>query len=351
MKFHLSVLLITALLVTACSDSSSNKPRPAESAHLVETQLVQYQDLAASRTLPGTLQAIREVNISNQIQGILTELNVYPNDHVSQGQTLARLDDTLTRAELKKAQAALNQATIDLRRLKNLAPRKLASESDIAQAQTQKDIAASELELKKAELSYTDIRAPFTGIVSERLVEPGDVLPMHQHIVSLIDTSSLKIEVNISELLLPVIEAGYMVDIKIDALGDQHFTGEITRIYPAIDKNTRRGTIEIMLKPVPEGARPGQLSRVTIHTKSKSRLMIDYDAVRYDKQGSYVYLVHNNQAIRTAITPGLQLGKQIEILDGLKAEQRIVSNGFFGLKDRAQIKDVNSDTPATGKTP
>ena len=79
--------------------------------------------------------------------------------------------------------------------------------------------------------------------------------------------------------------------------------------------------------------------------------MIDYDAVRYDKQGSYVYLVNNNQAIRTAITPGLQLGKQVEILDGLKAEQRIVSNGFFGLKDRAQIKDVNSDTPATGKAP
>jgi len=348
MKFHLSFLLM-ALLVTACSDSTSNKPKRDESAHLVETQRVQYQDLAASRTLPGTLQAIREVNISNQIQGILTELNVYPNDHVTQGQTLARLDDTLTQAELQKAQAALNQASIDLRRLKNLAPRKLASESDIAQAQTQKDIAESELELKKAELGYTNIRAPFDGIVSERRVEPGDVLPMHQHIVSLIDTSSLKVEVNISELLLPVIEAGNTVDIKIDALGNQRFVGKITRIYPAIDKNTRRGTIEVMLNPVPEGARPGQLCRVTIQTKSKSRLMIAYDSVRYDKQGSYVYLVKNNQAIRTAVTPGLQLGNQIEILDGLNADQRIVSNGFFGLKDKAQIKDVNIDTPPGNK--
>lgn len=338
-----SVILASTLLLSAC-DSGSKTPKRERPAHLVETVTASYQDISASRTLPGTLQAIREIQIINQAPGLLLQLPVYPGDKVTVGQTLAQLDDTLLKAEKQKAEATLNQAKVDLRRLKDLAPRKLASESEIAQAQTLKDIAYSELLLKQTEFKHTHIVAPIDGFISARMAEPGDVMPLHSPLLSLIDTSSLKAEINLSELLLPLIQIGNTVEISIDALGSQTFSGQIKRIYPSIDKNTRRGTIEIILNPVPEHARAGQLCRVTIQTKAKSRLMIPYDTIRFDQQGAYVYLLNGDIAQRVNITIGLQQDQLVEVLSGINEQQEVISKGFFGLKDKKKVKKVNTDS-------
>jgi len=338
------------LTASSCGDSGKDRSQRKKPEHLVETITANYQNISASRTLPGTLQAIREVQVINQAPGLLLELPVYPGDHVKTGQTLAQLDDTLIKAEVRKAQATLNQAKVDLRRLKDLAPRKLASESEIAQAQTRKDIAASELQLKQTEFKHTHIRAPIDGIISTRLVEPGDVIPLHSQLLTLIDTSSLKAEIHLSELILPLIKPGNQVDISIDALGNQLFSGKIQRIYPAIDKDTRRGTIEVILNPVPDGALAGQLCRVTIHTQAKSRLMIPYSTVRHDKQGAYVYIYDNGQSQRVNITTGLQQDHLIEVLSGLNPEQQVISQGFFGLKNKMKVKRVNVE-PAQADSP
>ena len=339
------MILLYALLLSACSDTSqSTAKRSQKPPHRVETVQAAYLKVAASRTLPGTLQAIRELHIINQAEGLLTELKVYPGDPVSKGQILARLDDALPEAELKKAQATLKQAKLDLRRLLDLAQRKMASDSEVAEAQTRVDIASAELELKQKQFQHTRIRAPMDGIISERLLEPGDVIPLYTHLLTLVDTSSLKVEVYLSELLFPLIKKGNTVDIRIDALGDSIFSGRITRIYPTIDKNTRRGTIEVILNPVPEGARPGQLCRVTVYTSEKSRLMIPYNSLRYDKQGAYVFLIRDNQAQRQNVATGIQHNNMIEILSGLTAGDEIVSQGFFGLKNQMPIQKVSPET-------
>ncbi len=338
----LSTLLLLGFLLTACNDSDKARSKSKKSAHIVESVAASYQAVSIERTIAGTLQAIREVRIISQTKGLLTELPVYPGDKVSKSQLLAKLDDSRLQAELLKAKASLNQAKLDLRRLKDLAPRQLASESEIAQAKTQKDIAAAELQLKQTELAYTRVIAPITGVISKRLVEPGDALPVHTHILSLLDTSHLKAEIHISELLLPLISTGNDVDITIDALGDSVFKGRIARIYPSIDKVTRKGTIEVVLDPVPEGALAGQLCRVTIYTAKKQRLMIPYEAVRHDKQGAYVFTIDNNVAKRTNITTGIQVDEQVEVLQGLTDQQAIIHRGFFGLKNNTAVNVVNS---------
>jgi len=339
----LLIFLLSALFITACGDSDSGKTKRKKPAHLVETIVAKYQDISSSRTLPGTLQAIREVQIINQAPGLLLKLPVYPADSVKTGDTLAQIDDTLIKAEVQKAQASLNQAKVDLRRLNDLAPRNLASESEVAQAQTRKDIAESELQLKQTEFKHTHIRAPFDGIISARLTEPGDVIPMHSHLLTLIDTSSLKAEIHLSELLLPLIKAGNQVEISIDALGKQTFAGKIQRIYPSIDKDTRRGTIEVILNPVPADALAGQLCRVTIITQAKSRLMIPYTSVRHDKEGAYVFILLNSQAQRVNITTGIQQDQQIEVLSGLNPEQEVISKGFFGLKNKMKVRKATAE--------
>ena len=347
MKFFSSILygrllwLIPCLLLSACNDSTPQKSARKSPEHLVETVLASQQSISVTQTITGTLQAIRKIRIINQLAGRLTSLPVYPGDKVKKGQLLVQLDDALLRAEVQKAKAILNQAKVDYRRLKDLAPRKLASESEIAQALTVKDIAVSDLNLKQIEFEHSQISAPISGTISERLAEPGDVIPLHSHLLTLIDTSTLKAEIHLSELLLPLIEIGNQVDITIDALGNKKFSGKIQRIYPVIDRDTRRGTIEIVLNPVPAGALAGQFCRVTIHTRNKSRLMIPYESVRHDKQGAYVFTLNGNKAKRVNIMTGIQQNNLIEVLNGLTDKQEIISKGFFALKEGKQVKVIS----------
>ncbi len=345
--FQLILLLCLPLLLAGCGDNDRAGSKRKQSPHIVETVKAGYRNISIERTLSGTLQPLREVRIINEIQGLLIDMPVYPGDRVSKGQTLARLNDSLVKAELQKARATLDQARLDLRRLQNLAPKKLASESEVAQARTQVDIAQAELQLKQTEFEHTLINSPIDGVVSQREVEQGDVVPLHTHLLSVIDTSSLKAEISISELLLPSINIGSEVSIAIDALGAQKFPGKITRIYPSIDRNTRKGTIEVMLSPVPEGALAGQLCRVNIKTPEQSRLMIPYDAMRHDKQGAHVFVVEAGKAHRVNITTGIQQDDFIEVIDGLQEQQTIVSKGFFGLKNDMEVKSISQAETVT----
>jgi len=327
-------------MLTACSDSSSQHPSRKPAAHIVETVMASQQNISVSQTISGTLQAIREVRIINQAQGLLIALPVYPGDKVKKGQLLVQLDSSLAHAEMQKAQATLNLAKVDYQRLKDLAPRKLASESEVAQAQTRYEIAVADLHLKQTRFAHSQIKAPIAGIISQRLAEPGDVIPLHTHLLTLIDTSSLKSEIHLSELLLPLVKVGNQVEITIDALGEKTFKGSIKRLHPVIDKDTRRGVIEIVLHPVPDGALAGQFCRVKITTQAKSRLMIPYDTIRHDKQGAYVFSLNSNKAQRINITTGIQQNNLIEVLSGLADKQLIINKGLFGLKDKMTVRHI-----------
>lgn len=338
-KYKVLGIILTFFIITACSDDPSANNQKPRAAHKVMTVEVQSQQVSIRKILPGTLTAQRRVQIFNQEEGLLTSLPFYEGDRVSKDALLASLDDAIISAELNKTAAVLKQAKLNLDRLKNLLPRKLASEDELAKAKTAVDIAQAELNHQQTRLSHTHILAPFDGIISERLVEPGDVVPVHSHILSLIDTSSLKARVHVSELLLPLIKINDPVSIKIDALGDALYSGRVMRSHPTIDANTRRGIIEVELSPVPEGALPGQLCRIGLNTQTAERIMIPFDAIRHDKDGAYVFRVVDNKAIKTSIRTGVQSDQTIEVLDGIQLGDRIVSQGFFGLKHKQAVTE------------
>jgi membrane fusion protein (multidrug efflux system) len=332
-KARVFILLSILLLTTACTDEPATSRKHSAAAHYVDIARATNKQVSVEKTLPGTLQATREVHIFNQQAGLLTSLRLYAGDQVKQGDIIATLDDALIQAELNKAQAIFKQKKVDLKRLQNLAAHKLTAESEIAQAQTAVEIAQADLKLHEIRMAHTKITAPFTGIVSQRLLEPDNVIPLHSHILSIIDVSQLKSKIYVSELLLPLMQKNDRVSIKIDALGERVFNGRVIRSHPTIDANTRRGVIEVSLQPLPPGAMPGQLSRITLKTISKTRLMVPFDAVRHDNMGAYVYRIEDNKARRIYIRTGIQNQREIEVLAGIKEHDRVIINGFFGLKD------------------
>lgn len=335
--------ILAALLLfplSGCKGSTADT-RPGIRPHLVETAPVKRSTVGVERIRTGTLRAPREVKIFTQEEGRITLLPYREGDAVQEGDIIAKLDDQILRAHFARAQALHRRAGQNLKRVQRLYNEKLVSEQDLIQAQTDLDVSKADEDLLATRVGYTTIRAPINGVISQRLSEPGNIAEQHTHILTVSDLTALVTDVTLSDMLLPTLAIDSEVQVRIDALGEQTFPGYITRIYPNVDPVTRRGTLEIELRPVPEGARPGQLSRAYLKARATERLLIPFSAMRSDPGSIYVYTVNNeNQIMRNEITTGARIEEQIEIISGLEEGQRVVTRGFLGLEIGKQVEVV-----------
>ncbi|SCZ52805.1 efflux RND transporter periplasmic adaptor subunit [Thiohalomonas denitrificans] len=348
-RWKMIALLAFGLGLTGCSESTGSPEQqhePGEQAappQRVETAPVQLSLAPWEAVRIGTLHARRQVRISNQEEGRLTQLPLYEGDRVEAGELLFALDDTLLRAELRKAQAQHRQAKLDLRRVRELQDKRLGTEDELARAGTALHIAQAEEELLTTRLGYTRVVAPFDGVVAARKAEPGDSLPRYSHVLTLIDPSSLVTRVTLSELLLPDLAAGQAAEVTIDALGSESLPARILRVHPIIDATSRRGLVEVALKDPPAGARQGQLCRVTLRGRSTPQLTVPYAALRRDAAGEFVVAITEGTASRVPVISGRSVDDRIVVTGPLEPEQPVVIKGFLGLKNGAAVE--SGDTP------
>lgn len=335
----LAILLAGAVLAAEPAGKAARKAKP----QLVQAVTVTLADTRVSHERTGTLSYNRQVRIYNQEEGRIVALPWYEGDRVTQGEQLVRLDDALIRAELDRAQAEVRQAQLDLQRISNLVEKRAASRDELARARTAVDVARANASLQRTRLGYTVISAPFAGVVTERLLEPGDVAPRYSHLLTLADPRSLLIEAQVSGLLLPQLRQDDSVSVRIDALGADSHPGRILRIHPQIDPATRLGVVEVLLDPVPAGARAGQFARVTLTGRAVPRLLVPFSALRRDHGGEYVFVIANGAARRHAVQSGLHLGDRVELLSGVEPGTQVVTRGFLGLTDGRPVRVVHKD--------
>lgn len=355
---HVLLLLLPLFFVAACdsADNSTAKRRNA-SAHLVESTLISLKPVSHEQILSGTLEATTSVRLHNEEAGQITQMPFHEGDVVKQGTLLVALDSDMIKAELEKAIAQSQQAEIDYKRLKKLLPQKLASEEEVARSLTTLNIAKAEEQVQQIRMSRSQIRAPFDGVISQRNNEPGDAVNAHSHILSLIKPDSLLIKVNVSDQWLSLVNKGDAMQLTIDALGDIEHTAYVERIHPAISATTRKGTIELILRPVPKHARAGQMARVHFKSPAIERLVVPAHAIHHDIDGAYAYIIVSNGdgkniAQKRLLKKGLQFGEWIEIISGIEIGDNLITKGFLGLRDGKIVTIVKrkSDTDTTENT-
>ncbi len=339
------VSLVLAFGLSACLEPDTAKPtkktpRKSTDAHLVEILTVESALVSTAHERTGTLRLRRTVRIHSQEEGRISQLPWFEGDRVAAGERLVQLEDELIRAELAKARANTRQAGIDVERIRRLSKKRATSEDELARAETGLDIAEAEEQLLRARLGYMRIEAPFAGLVTERLAEPGDVVAKHDHLLTLADPDSLVAEIQVSELLLPRLAPGDSVQLRIDAIGPGEHAGQILRIHPELDRRTRQGTIEVALEPIPPAARAGQFVRATLRSARVERLLVPFAAVRRDRQGEFVYLSRDNKAEPQRVRTGVRIKDQIEILEGLQPGVEIIARGFLGLTPGMTVQPI-----------
>ncbi len=348
------LLILSGLITGACdktgnADKTGSKKVKQAQLHVVETTPARIQSVQSKLTTSGTIEAGTRVRLYNEVSGKIRYLPYHEGDTVAAHTIVIGLDDEVIQAELDKATASREQAKIDYDRLKKL-KKQLASDEEIARAHTAYDIAVADEKLQKSRLDKTVIKAPFDGIITERHYEPGDVVPVHSHILSMIDPESLRVKIHLAEQWIPLIQSGDSVDVQIDALADSIHAGQIKRIHPTIDASTRKGTVEIELQPVPYGAQAGQLARVDLKTRPADKLVIPAHTLHHDSKGAYVYVINEeSEASKIYVQKGVQYGETIEITSGLNANDVIVTKGFNGLRNGKKVRVRNKDDNETDK--
>ncbi len=356
---RLTIILLSFLLLHSCDSSWENFfndsikkqknnasaiKKPSKILPIVHVSNVKNRALSFSTTIIGTIEAQRRVKIFNQIEGMLIKLPFHEGQYVKKNQTIAALDKTLIQLELDKALVLEKQSILNLNRIKKLIPKNLVSKDEVSQAETLAAIAKTGRQKNQALLSYTTIKSPLNGLISERLNEPGDALNEHSHILTLIDTEQLLIKFEISELLLPDIHIGDKLNIQIDALKQQIFSSEVIRKHPTIDRISRQGIIEARLLTPPKGAMPGQLIRIHYNSKDKNYLTIPIVAIRHDQHSAFVFLLNKktNSVSKQEVKMGITIDKYIEITDGLKSGDSIVIKGQYSLKSGSKVQIMNN---------
>jgi membrane fusion protein (multidrug efflux system) len=290
---------------------------------------------------PGTIRSRTVARIAPKYTTRIISIEVNAGDSVKKGQVLARLDEREATASLNEAHARLAaaraqaaQAIADEKRIRVLYEKQAATRENydavIARsraAQANVKQAANAVEQLRVSLGENSLRAPFDGIISQRLKEPGDMGLAGEPIVVLQKPEDLRLEVAIPNFCASRVRTGMAVDVRVDAL-DKVLKAKIDEITPQIDIETRTQLVKAAL-PKTEGLQPGLLAWLMLNCSDEHQaILIPASAVLHYGQLEAVTIVKDNRVYTRHIRTGKQYGDEVEVLSGLRdGETILISSG------------------------
>ncbi len=323
----------------AASDTQSFRMPPP----VVEVTPVVLGNVSRTVEAVGTLRANESVTIRPEIAGRVVAVGFGEGEKVRKGATLITLDDSVYRAEVAEQAANRKLSELAYERAKLLVEKKAASieVKDRAEAQLAADDAA--LELARATLDKTRIRAPFDGIIGLRNVSVGEFVDVGQVLVNLVDIDLLKVDFRVGEVYLPDVTSGQDIAVQVDAFPQQAFAGSVYAIEPQVDVNGRAVVIRARLPNDENKLRPGLFCRVSlIIDRNANAVLVPESAIVPLGDQHFVYRVVDGHAALTEVQIGKRKDTRVEIRHGLSADDVVVSAGQLKLRDGVAVHAVES---------
>jgi RND family efflux transporter MFP subunit len=198
--------------------------------------------------------------------------------------------------------------------------------------------ARARVTLAHKSLADTTVRAPFNGLVAERLVSTGDYVTKGMKVVSVVRVNPLRVQLTVPEQFVSAVKVGASVTFQVDAFPGREFTGTVRYVSPALETNRRALTVEAVVPNQSGDLKPGLFATARIEQPDKSpAVMVPTAAVQTTAGTSRVYVINGDRAEERIITTGQQLDTQIEIATGLKAGEKVATKNIPQLFDGAKV--------------
>lgn len=331
------VLAAAALVMASCGKKDKEADAAAVSdAVEVKVAKVSSQMLPQEETYTATVESDVKNNVSPNVPYRIERILVDVGDQVRKGQCVVQLDV----ASLKQLKLQIDNQKVEFNRTKQLFEVGGASKAEYDNAKMQLDV----METQYAQMARnTQLLAPVSGVVTARNYDDGDMYG-GAPILTIEQTSKVKVMVGISEIHYRDVKRGMKVGIELDAYPGEKFEGTVTIVNPSVDAATHTFQAEVTINNSSQKVRPGMFARATINFGSKSHVVVPDEAlVKQIGAGDryvYVYNPSSQTVSYNKVDLGKHLDKYYEIFSGVNDGQQVVVAGQARLADGKKVKVV-----------
>lgn len=300
----------------------------------------------------GSLKSNESVVLRPEIAGRIAAIHLREGMPAAKGAVLVALDASTQAAELRQAEANLALSQANHRRTEELYEKKFVSARARDEAGANLKVLEAAVALAQARLQKTQIRAPFAGIVGIRNVSVGDYVKEGQELVNIEDIGALKADFRLPESYLSRLRKGQSVEVSTDAMPGQTFKGTLDAIDPLLDASGRAISLRARLENPDLKLRPGMFVRVRLAFGGERQgLAVPEEALVPAGNDNFVFRVAEGKAQRVMVKVGQRRDATVEITEGLKAGDEVVSAGQLKLRDGVPVRaGQGAAAPAEAKS-
>ncbi|NMC41091.1 MAG: efflux RND transporter periplasmic adaptor subunit [Bacteroidales bacterium] len=286
----------------------------------------------------GTLRPDEEVDLSFETSGKIVGINFQEGTRVKKGDLLAKINDKPLQAQLEKLTAQKRLAELKEFRQRNLLDRDAISQESYDQIQTEVQTLQADINLVKARISETELRAPFDGIIGLRYISEGAYATPSTKIARLLKISPIKVEFSIPERYAPEIKIGYPITFKVDGFSNS-FNASVYAIDPKIDLNTRTIVLRALYPNTKEELKPGRYAGIAMTlSQVENAIAIPSEALIAEIEGEKVFIYRSGRARSVKVNIGLRTESQIQVTSGLKFGDTILVTGILQLREGLPVQ-------------
>jgi len=395
-------VIVAALLVSACErmsvqsgNAQGGRGRGGRGATAVATETTRLQRISIQRRvdLSGTLVSPDQAKVSSEVAGVVRDVPVQLGSEVKAGDPLVRLEPRELQLALERAESALFQVEAQLgidhsqdkrppsddqiatvrqaaanrddarntfARAQQLHGRGLISQVDFDSAETRLKVADANyqaaidnvralkaslqdrraaFELAQKKLADATVRAPVSGSVAERLVQPGEFIRENTPVVTIVQMHPLKLKTAIQERHAGVIRAGQKIDFVVEAFPDRNFAGTVAYVSPAVDQSTRTFPVEALVENTDRVLKPGFFAKGVVLTDLDTNVLaVPEDAISTLAGVSTVYVIEDGKARQQQVTLGARQSKLVEITSGLAGDETLATANLSQLATGVPVR-------------
>ena len=353
-KLYIAALITLVITISSCGSDDKKIVADNSPAVAVEVSTVSEENGSPFLSASGKIEAVNSANISTRMMGYVDKIYVQVGDKVNKGQQLISINNADISAKLAQvnagiteATAAFNNAEKDYNRYTALFNENSASQKELDDITANYNMAKARLEGAKqmknevnAQFSYSNIRAPFNGVVTNKFIKVGDMANPGMPLMEVESPGNFQVLAMVPESEILQIQSGSEVQVLIKTLGES-FKGTVAEVSTSAKNTGGQYVVKVMLNESKSNLLSGMYATVQFPTAKKentNRVLIPIDALVHNGQLSGVYTVsESNTALLRWLRLGRTYGDSVEVLSGLSSEEQYIVSAKGKLFNGAKI--------------
>ncbi|MGH8076869.1 MAG: efflux RND transporter periplasmic adaptor subunit [Lysobacter sp.] len=343
-------VIASLLALSGCGKEAASAKQGGERPVPVTTQPVRVQAWNDTVQALGNVKARESVTVTAKVSETVERVHFDSGDVVAAGAPLVTLSGQSQHAALAEAQAAANEAERLYRRQSELAAQQLIARAALDTQRAARDAARARVAQMRADIGDRTIRAPFAGVLGLRQISPGSLVTPGTAIATLDDTARVYVDFPVPEAMLANVAIGQSLSATSAAYPGRTFDGLVSTIDARVDQATRALTVRGDFANADRALRPGMLLQITLSRSERPALLVPEIAVVQVGNSSFVYRVNPDKSVERAdVSIGARRGGMAEVLEGLRAGDRIVVDGTGKLRPGSKIAEGERQSAEAAK--